>query len=117
MMNGWMADRAKEIAETARLAVRAVELGKENAIALTMGGFALAQVMGEVEDGAAFIDRALGLNPNHAAGWHLSGWVNLYLGKPEVAIERTTHAIRLSPLDHFTFPAFTRRRSFLRRPL
>jgi adenylate cyclase len=87
--------------------VRAVELGKEDAIALTMGGFALAQVMGEVEDGAAFIDRALGLNPNHAAGWRLSAWVNLFLGKPEVAIEHATRAIRLSPLDPFTVPAST----------
>src|SRR5205823_9500100 len=58
MMNGWMADRAKEIAETARLAQQAVELGKDDAVALTMGGFALAFVMGEVEDGAAFIDQA-----------------------------------------------------------
>src|SRR5262249_41938183 len=107
MINGWMADRAKEIAETARLARRAVGLGKEDAIALTMGGFALAQVMGEVEDGAAFIDRALVLNPNHAAGWLLSGWVHLYLGKPEVVIERTTRAIPLSPLDPFTPNAFS----------
>jgi hypothetical protein len=47
-----------------------------------MGGFALALVLHEVEDGVAFIDRALVLNPNLAAGWHLSAWVNLYLGKP-----------------------------------
>jgi TolB-like protein len=105
--NGWTADRAKEIAETARLAVQAVELGKDDAVALTMGGFALAYVVGEVEDGAAFIDRGLVLNPNLAAGWLLSGWVNLYLGKPEVTIERATRAIRLSPLDPFTFLAYS----------
>jgi TolB-like protein len=105
--NGWMADLAKEIAETARLALQAVEWGKDDAVALTMGGFALAFAVGEVEDGAAFIDRALILNPNLAAGWLLSGWVNLYLGKPEVTIERATHAIRLSPLDPFTFLAYS----------
>ena len=105
-VNGWMADRAKEIAETARLARQAVELGKKEAVALTMGGFALAFVMGEVEDGAAFIDQALILNPNLAAGWSLSGQVNVFLGEPEVAIERATRAVRLSPLDPFTFFAF-----------
>jgi len=99
MMNVWMAGRAKEIAETARLARQAVELGRDDALALTMGGFALALAMGEVEDGTAFIDQALILNPNLAAGWLLSGWVNAWLGKPEVQIERATRAIRLSPLD------------------
>jgi hypothetical protein len=81
-------------------------LGRDDAVALTMGGFALALVMGEVEDGAALIDRALILNPNLALGWHLSGLVNGWLGKPDVEIERATHALRLSPLDPFTFFAF-----------
>jgi TolB-like protein len=106
-MNGWMADYAKESAEAGRLARQTVELGKKDAIALSMAGFALAFVMGEVEDGAAFIDQALILNPNLAAGWLLSGWVNGWLGKPEVQIERATRALRLSPLDPFTLPAST----------
>jgi TolB-like protein len=105
--HGWMADRTKEVAETARLALQAVESGKDDAIALAMGGFALAFTAGEIEDGAALIDRALILNPNLAAGWLLSGWVNLYLGEHEITIERATHAIRLSPLDPFTFLAYT----------
>jgi len=74
---------------------------------ISMGGFALAFVVGEVEDGAAFIDRAVVLNPNLAAGWFLSGWVNVYLGKPDVTIERATRAIHLSPLHRFTFPTHT----------
>jgi TolB-like protein len=104
--NGWMADRAKESAKAARLALQAVELGKDDAVALTMGGFALADAMGEVENGAAFIDQALIVNPNLAIGWLLSGWLNGYLGELEVAIERATRAIRLSPLDPFTFLAY-----------
>src|SRR5215471_9586240 len=62
-MNGRMADGAKETSEAARLARQAVELGKKDALALSMGGFALAFVMDAVEDGAAFIDQALILNP------------------------------------------------------
>src|SRR5262249_10978542 len=68
MMNGWMTERAKEVAEAARLARQAVELGKDDAVALSMGGFALALVAHDVEDGAAFIDQALVCNPNLAAG-------------------------------------------------
>jgi len=102
-----MADSAKESAEAARLALQAVELGKGDAVALSMGGFALALMVGEVEDGAAFIDQALTLNPNLAAGWLFSGWIRLYLGEPDLTVEHAARAIRLSPLDPFSFLAST----------
>jgi adenylate cyclase len=38
--NGWVNDRVKETAETARLAERASEFGKGDAVALGTGGFA-----------------------------------------------------------------------------
>ena len=101
----WMIDRVQETAETARLARRAVELGWDDAIALAWGGFALAYVVHDVDAGAALIDRALLLNPNLAEAWHFSGWVRIYLGEPEVAIEHLVHAMRLSPLDPLTFVA------------
>jgi TolB-like protein/class 3 adenylate cyclase/Tfp pilus assembly protein PilF len=91
----------KEITEATRLARRAVELDQEDAVALTIGGIALAYVGGDVEDGAAAIDRALVLNPNLAAAWHFSGWVRVYLGEPGAAIEHLTQAMRLSPLDPY----------------
>ena len=43
--------------------------------------------------------QALLLNPNLARAWHLSGWVRVGLGEPEVAIEHLARAMRLSPLD------------------
>jgi len=100
--NGWIADRETEIAETARLARRAVEVDKDDAVAFTWGGFALAYVVRELDAGAAFIDRALMLNPNLAAAWFASGWVRTWLGKPDLAIEHLARAMRLSPLDPLT---------------
>ena len=97
--NGWIADPEKEIAETACLARRAVELDKDDAVALSYGGFSLAYVVGELDAGVAFIDRALLLNPNLATAWIVSGWVRVWLGQPEVAIEHLARATRLSPLD------------------
>jgi tetratricopeptide (TPR) repeat protein len=61
----------------------------------------------DVEDGAAFIDHALALNPNLATGWLLSGWVRTYLGEHDVTVEHAARAMRLSPLDPFTFLAST----------
>jgi TolB-like protein len=101
--NGWMTDRALEIAEAARLGRRAVELGDDDAAALSWGGFALAYFAHELDDGIAYIDRALVLNPNLAAAWYVSAWVRVFFGDPEDAIERLGRAIRLSPLDPLIF--------------
>jgi TolB-like protein/tetratricopeptide (TPR) repeat protein len=98
-LNGWMGDRAQEIAEGARLASRAVELGKDDAVALARAGHALALLVGNLDSGVAFIDRALALDPNLARAWYASGWVRAYRGEPEVAIEHQARAMRLSPLD------------------
>ena len=67
--NGWISDTANEIAEVTRLAQRAVELGKDDAIALAASGWALAYVVRDLEVGAALIDRALVLNSNLAEAW------------------------------------------------
>lgn len=96
--NGWFSDTANEIAEVTRLAQRAVELGKDDAIALADSGYALAYVVRDLEAGAALIDRALVLNSNSAEAWNWGGWVKNFLGEPETAIERFARALRLSPL-------------------
>jgi adenylate cyclase len=105
--NGWISVTANEIVEVKRLAQRAVELGKDDAIALTTGGWALAFVVRDLGAGAGLIDRALGLNSNLAEAWFCGGWVKNYLGEPKLAIERFARAMRLSPLD----PWVTRMRS------
>jgi adenylate cyclase len=97
--NRWMTDRVHELAEGARLARQAAELGKNDAVALSRGGFALAYIAGNLDDGATFIDRALVLNPNLAAAWYFSGWVRVWLSEPELSIAHLKLAMRLSPLD------------------
>jgi len=98
-INGWISDTANAIAEVKRLAQRAVELGKDDAIALAAGGNALAFVVRDLGVGAGLIDRALVLNSNLAEAWNFGGWVKIWLGEPETAIERFARAMRLSPLD------------------
>jgi tetratricopeptide (TPR) repeat protein len=98
-VSNWMTDREQEITETARLARRAVELGKDDATALSAAGFALAYVVGDLDDGTAFIDQALALNPNLATAWINSGMTRIWLGDPDLAIEHFARAMRLSPLD------------------
>jgi adenylate cyclase len=106
---GWIKDRVHELAEAERLASRAAELGRDDAVALATAGFALADFVGRLEDGDAMIDRALDLNPNLAWAWLYSSWVKVSLGDPETALERVAHARRLSPNDpqKFSFHGVT----------
>jgi TolB-like protein/tetratricopeptide (TPR) repeat protein len=97
--NGWVVDSANEIADAASLARRVMELGSVDAVALTAAGTVLAYVVRDLDVGIAYIDRALVLNANLAFAWFWGGYVKLWLGEPDAAIERFALAMRLSPLD------------------
>jgi tetratricopeptide (TPR) repeat protein len=68
-------------------------------VALSRSGYALAYVVGDLDRGAALIDRALVLAPNLAEAWHYSGWVRVWLGEPDTAVKHFAQAMRLNPLD------------------
>lgn len=97
--NGLMTNRAEETAEGTRLARRAVALGNDDAVALSRSGHALAHLVGDLDGGIALIDRAKMLNPNLSSIWFLGGFLRIWQGDPENAIERLARAMRLSPLD------------------
>ena len=101
--NGWMGDRAQEIAEAARLARRAVELGADDVTALAGAGYALVFIAHDLDNGPAVLDRALALSPNHAGALINSGWTKAFLGEPDVAVQHVADAMRLSPLDPMSF--------------
>jgi tetratricopeptide (TPR) repeat protein len=56
-------------------------------------------MVGDLDRGRLFIDRAVSLNPNLAAAWYASGWLRIWLGDPEVALEHLARLVRLSPRD------------------
>ena len=99
--NGWISITPNDIAEVKKLAQRAVELEKDDVIALAASGYAQAFVARNLGGGAALIDRALALNSNSAEGWFWGGWVKNWLGEPEAAINRFARALRLNPLGPF----------------
>src|SRR5262249_30686893 len=98
-LNFWMTDRSKEIAEGTRLARRAVELGMDDAIALASSATALHHSVGDLDGSIALLDRALMLNPSLASSWFLSGFLRVWRGESDSAIEHFSRAMRLSPLD------------------
>ena len=95
----WGVITPADIDEANRLARRAWMLDQNDAIAVGTAGFALALGVRELESGAAYLDHAIALNPNAAIVWGWSGWINVWSGRSNRAIEHFQRAMRLSPLD------------------
>jgi tetratricopeptide (TPR) repeat protein len=94
-----MVDIEKENAIAVHHARYAIQLGREDALALVFGGFTVAYIAGDLDLGGDCIARGLSLNPNLSWGWLFSGWVHIYLGKHETALEHLAKSERLSPRD------------------
>jgi adenylate cyclase len=95
----WMEDVDAEISRGMHFSRTVIDLGKDDAAALSAGGFGLAFLGGQLDAGLALTDRALALNPNLAIAWMSSGWIRSYVGEPEIALKHLAHGMRLSPLD------------------
>ena len=96
---GWMIDPAQECADAVRLARGAIELGRDDPVALSCGGWVLGFAGGELEAGAVLVDRARVLNPHFAPNWYFGGWLRSFLGHPETAIPHFAQVMQLCPSD------------------
>jgi adenylate cyclase len=96
---GWNIGDAEDETEARRLTRRALELDKDDPLVLAQAGQALGLFAGELEEGAALLARAISLDPNLAAARFWNGYVQLYLGDGDAAIEQFQIGLRMSPLD------------------
>jgi TolB-like protein len=99
----WAVDAQQEISEATPFIRKALELGRDDAAALCSAAYALAYVVGEMEEGAALLDQAIVVNPNFSWAFALCGWPKLWLGQLDEAIDRQVQAMRLSPRDPQSF--------------
>ena len=98
--SGWSDDRARDIAETRRLATHASAVGQDDALALTWSGQSLVWVCREYEIGSALVDQALLINPNLAIAWQNRGLVSMWIGEHELAITQLTSSTSFKPIRH-----------------
>ena len=94
---------AKQVTEAERLSRRAADLGRNDAMVLSMAGITLGFAVKDVRGGAALTKRALALNPNLAWAYYCDGWLQAWLGRGAIAIDRVERAIQLSPQDPTIF--------------
>jgi TolB-like protein/class 3 adenylate cyclase len=104
---GWSTDLAQEALETRRFAERALKLDRDDARVLAMAGMAIAYVLAEVEEASVLLARAVQLDTNLGLARLWMGWINVYLGDVDAAIEQFQIAIRVNPLDPRGFVART----------
>ncbi len=102
---GWSTGSEEDVEEARRLARRALEIDKDDPTALALAGMTLVLFVGEVEDGAALLTRAITIDPNLALARIWNGFAQLGLGNQAAAIEQFQIGLRLSPLDPRIFVA------------
>jgi adenylate cyclase len=94
---GLVEDIEYERSEVTRLLRIIVRVGQEDGMALSHAAWTVAYVLRDLSSAKQLIDRAIELNPNLATAWASSGWINIWLGHPEVALEHLGRAQRLDP--------------------
>jgi adenylate cyclase len=100
---GWSSDAAQERVEARRLVNRAIELDKDDPTVLARAGQVISELMGEVEEGAVLVSRAINLDPNLVVARYTRGGEHLWLGEVDAALEQFHVAVRSSPLDPLLF--------------
>jgi TolB-like protein/class 3 adenylate cyclase len=99
--NGWFSGSPDETIQVSRLLHRAAELGKDDAVVMVGCAFASAYIARDLEMAAGLIDDALARNSNLEDAWNIGGWIKVWLGEQQRAIERFARGMRLSPLGAF----------------
>jgi len=76
---------------------RALEVARNDPGVLADAAYALACFGEDIDAMIVLVDRALAFNPSYARGWHNSGFLRLWAGQTDLAIEHAGRALRLSP--------------------
>jgi tetratricopeptide (TPR) repeat protein len=74
-------------------------VGADDAYALARAAHFFSRVLWDNGTGDVIADQALAVNPNLSEAWRMRGWISVYLGRHEPALEQFHYAMRLNPLD------------------
>ena len=94
---GWSNDSATNRNEGIDLARKALRVARDDPDVLGRAAHAFGYFGEDLDAAIALVDRARELNPSFALGWFRSGWLRLWRGEPDLAIEHFQTSLRLSP--------------------
>jgi adenylate cyclase len=95
--NGWTDDLEATRRKAISLARRAVRHAGDDAGTLGRAAYVLAYLGEDIDAATVLVDRSLHINPNFADGWRWSGWLRLWAGLPDMAIDHLGRSSRLNP--------------------
>jgi TolB-like protein len=95
--HGWIEDSESNRAIAVELARRALRIGADDPNVLGRAAVALGRFGEDIDAAVALIDRALVLNTSFADCWYWSGWLRLFAGRADLAIEHFEASMRLNP--------------------
>ena len=98
-LNGWTETPETGRRDCINLARRALRVAGDDPYVLGNVAYVLGYFGEDIDAAVELIDRALAFNPSFAIGWQRSGWLRLWTGEPDLAIEHFETALRLSPRD------------------
>jgi adenylate cyclase len=102
--DGTSEDPREDSQKGSDFARRALQVTDDDPGTLAQAALALAFFGEDIGAMVALVDRALALNPSFARGWYISGWLRLWAGQPDLAIEHVEFSLRLSPRGRFGAP-------------
>jgi adenylate cyclase len=97
-VNGWSVDQQRDRQDGVDFARRALQAARDDATVLAYAAYVLGYFEPDINPAISLIDRALDLNPSFAYGWTQSGWLRLWVGHTDLAIEHFGKSLRLNPL-------------------
>lgn len=100
---GWSQNFSLDISEAVRLAAQAIELDRQNSLALATYGHLQSFLFHEYDSGLVYLERAIEACPNNPLAWGLSSISKSYIGEGAEAVRSAEHALRLSPFDPALF--------------
>ena len=98
-INGWAEEIEISRMKARDLARQALEVGENDPRVLSHAAFVLAYFGENAGAMIGLADRALSLNPSYALGWFFSGFLRIFVGQPDIAIEHVKTGLRLSPRE------------------
>lgn len=96
---GWSADKKADTQSALECTRRALDSDPRCALALTIDGFVHTNLLKRLDIAEARYSAAIDASPSDPLAWLLKGTLHAFRGEGKTAVEATTHALRLSPLD------------------
>jgi TolB-like protein/class 3 adenylate cyclase len=96
-VNGWTDDWETNRRKAVILAERSVRPAHSDPGVIANAALVLGYFGEEIGAAVGMIERSLAVNPSFARGWLLSGWLRLFAGQTDLAINHFETSARLSP--------------------